>query len=101
MAVGNPTLQRMLSERRAALGLPVLDMYEPLDSYSPNTSAKQSNEYKEVVAFASSEITLVLVANLEATTCMSTEISEMVSDLPIVMGVLQKPNMGLPARAAD
>ncbi|KAG2290698.1 hypothetical protein Bca52824_050302, partial [Brassica carinata] len=25
MAVGNPTLQRMLSERRAALGLPVRD----------------------------------------------------------------------------
>ena len=41
-----------------------------------------------VVAFASSEITLVLVANLEATTCMSTEISEMVADLLIVMGVL-------------
>uniref|UniRef100_A0A0D3CUG9 Uncharacterized protein n=1 Tax=Brassica oleracea var. oleracea TaxID=109376 RepID=A0A0D3CUG9_BRAOL len=28
MAVGNPTMQRMLSERRAALGLPVRDPEE-------------------------------------------------------------------------
>ena len=32
MAVGNPTLQRMLSERRAALGLPVRDPEE----FDPN-----------------------------------------------------------------
>jgi len=54
------------------------------------------------VAFASSEITLFLVAYLEATTCISTEISEMVADLPIVMGgSIKKYKMGLPAGAAD
>ncbi|WZZ59107.1 hypothetical protein YC2023_059214 [Brassica napus] len=46
MAVGNPTMQRMLSERRAALGLPVRDPEE--SDPSRQQSSNPTNYFEDM-----------------------------------------------------